>query len=165
MMHWPRPAREPPSTMSVQPRVLSLVSSRVPRFLGFPHCADLSKTGLSRASIYRYLARNWFPARRRIGPGRVAWLASEVVAWMETRPGVLCRPGLIMCAPWRQAVTADECANSWICSRRRRSIRSSVRKLCPTTIPAGYAARFKERALAKSKSHSARPSHPRARGA
>jgi prophage regulatory protein len=48
------------------------------------------KTGLSRASIYRYAARNLFPARRRIGPGRVAWLASEVLAWMESRP----RPNL-----------------------------------------------------------------------
>jgi prophage regulatory protein len=44
------------------------------------------KTGLSRASIYRYAARDLFPARRRIGPGRVAWLASEVLAWMESRP-------------------------------------------------------------------------------
>jgi prophage regulatory protein len=44
------------------------------------------KTGLSRASIYRYAARGLFPARRRIGPGRVAWLASEVLAWMKSRP-------------------------------------------------------------------------------
>ena len=44
------------------------------------------KTGLSRASIYRYSTSKLFPARRRIGPGRVAWLASEVLAWMETRP-------------------------------------------------------------------------------
>jgi predicted DNA-binding transcriptional regulator AlpA len=44
------------------------------------------KTGLSRASIYRYSARKLFPAGRRIGPGRVAWLASEVLTWMETRP-------------------------------------------------------------------------------
>lgn len=44
------------------------------------------KTGLSRASIYRYSISKLFPARRRIGPGRVAWLASEVLAWMETRP-------------------------------------------------------------------------------
>ena len=44
------------------------------------------KTGLSRASIYRYSAYHLFPARRRIGPGRVAWLASDVLAWMETAP-------------------------------------------------------------------------------
>ena len=47
------------------------------------------KTGLSRASIYRYVAHNLFPARRRIGPGRIAWLASEVLSWMQSRP----RPG------------------------------------------------------------------------
>lgn len=51
------------------------------------------KTGLSRASIYRYAARNLFPARRRIGPGRVAWLASEVLAWMESRPRLDLRCG------------------------------------------------------------------------
>ena len=44
------------------------------------------KTGLSRASIYRYVARNLFPSPRRIGPGRVAWLVSEVRAWMQSRP-------------------------------------------------------------------------------
>ena len=44
------------------------------------------KTGLSPASIYRYAARNLFPVQRRIGPNRVAWLASEVVAWVESRP-------------------------------------------------------------------------------
>jgi prophage regulatory protein len=44
------------------------------------------KTGLSPASIYRYTARDLFPAQRRIGPGRVAWLASEVLAWVESRP-------------------------------------------------------------------------------
>jgi prophage regulatory protein len=44
------------------------------------------KTGLSPASIYRYMARNMFPAQRRIGPGRVAWLASEILAWVESRP-------------------------------------------------------------------------------
>src|SRR5215471_1475476 len=46
----------------------------------------VAKTGLSRASIYRYIVRGLFPDRRRIGPGRVAWLASEVSAWIETRP-------------------------------------------------------------------------------
>jgi prophage regulatory protein len=44
------------------------------------------KTGLSRASIYRYVARNLFPSPRRIGPGRVAWLGSEVRTWMQSRP-------------------------------------------------------------------------------
>jgi prophage regulatory protein len=44
------------------------------------------KTGLSRATIYRYMARGEFPQRRKVGPGRVAWLASEVMAWSLSRP-------------------------------------------------------------------------------
>ena len=46
----------------------------------------VQKTGLSRATIYRYVRRNLFPPRRRLGPGRIAWLASEVLAWMHSRP-------------------------------------------------------------------------------
>jgi prophage regulatory protein len=44
------------------------------------------KTGLSRATIYRYMARGAFPPRRKVGPGRVAWLASEVISWSLSRP-------------------------------------------------------------------------------
>jgi prophage regulatory protein len=44
------------------------------------------KTGLSRPSIYRYMKRGHFPARRRVGPNRVAWVASEILAWIETCP-------------------------------------------------------------------------------
>jgi prophage regulatory protein len=46
----------------------------------------VQKTGLSRASIYRYVARNLFPPYRRVGPNRIAWLASEIVAWIHSRP-------------------------------------------------------------------------------
>jgi prophage regulatory protein len=46
------------------------------------------KTGLSRATVYRYMARGEFPQRRKVGPGRVAWLASEVTAWSLSRPVV-----------------------------------------------------------------------------
>jgi prophage regulatory protein len=46
------------------------------------------KTGLSRATVYRYMARGEFPQRRKVGPGRVAWLASEVMAWSLSRPVV-----------------------------------------------------------------------------
>ena len=44
------------------------------------------KTGLSRASVYNYIALGLFPRQRRIGPGRVAWRASEVRTWIEGRP-------------------------------------------------------------------------------
>jgi prophage regulatory protein len=43
------------------------------------------KTGLSRASIYRYINRERFPPRRRVGPNRVAWVPAEVIAWTEAR--------------------------------------------------------------------------------
>jgi prophage regulatory protein len=44
------------------------------------------KTGISRPSIYRYMKRGRFPPRRRVGPNRVAWVASEILAWIETCP-------------------------------------------------------------------------------
>ena len=43
-------------------------------------------TGLSRSTLYSYVAQGHFPRQRRLGPRRVAWLASEVRAWMVTRP-------------------------------------------------------------------------------
>jgi prophage regulatory protein len=46
----------------------------------------IRKTGLSRPSIYRYMQRGHFPPRRRVGPNRVAWVASEILAWIETCP-------------------------------------------------------------------------------
>jgi len=47
--------------------------------------AVVAKTGLSRSSIYSYVARGIFPRQRRLGPRRVAWLASEVRMWMASR--------------------------------------------------------------------------------
>jgi predicted DNA-binding transcriptional regulator AlpA len=44
------------------------------------------KTGLSRASVYNYMALGLFPRQHRIGPGRVAWRASDVRTWIESRP-------------------------------------------------------------------------------
>ena len=44
------------------------------------------KTGLSGASIYKYVDLGLFPRQRRIGAGHVAWRASDVRAWIETRP-------------------------------------------------------------------------------
>ena len=46
----------------------------------------VERTGLSRATVYRYTSSGILPPRRRVGPGRVAWLASEMIAWIESRP-------------------------------------------------------------------------------
>ena len=48
--------------------------------------AVAAKTGLSRSSIYSYVAQGLFPWQRRLGPRRVGWLASEVRAWIAGRP-------------------------------------------------------------------------------
>jgi prophage regulatory protein len=45
-----------------------------------------SNTGLSRASVYKYMALGLFPRQRRIGPGRIAWRASDIRKWIESRP-------------------------------------------------------------------------------
>jgi prophage regulatory protein len=46
----------------------------------------LARTGLSRSTLYAYIAQGLFPKQRHLGPRRVAWLASEVLAWMATLP-------------------------------------------------------------------------------
>jgi prophage regulatory protein len=46
----------------------------------------IARTGLSRSTLYAYVARDLFPKQRHLGPRRVAWLASEVLTWMATRP-------------------------------------------------------------------------------
>lgn len=43
-------------------------------------------TGISDVSWWRLEKDNKVPKRRQISPGRVAWLESEVIAWMESRP-------------------------------------------------------------------------------
>jgi prophage regulatory protein len=45
-----------------------------------------TKTGLSRSTVYAYIAAGSFPMQRRLGRRRVAWLASEVRAWIMSRP-------------------------------------------------------------------------------
>lgn len=43
-----------------------------------------SRTSLSRSSIYRLMARAKFPASVPLG-GRVAWVESEIEAWVLDR--------------------------------------------------------------------------------
>lgn len=42
-------------------------------------------TTLSGRTIRRYEQAGRFPPRRKLGPGRIAWLQSEVELWMEAR--------------------------------------------------------------------------------
>ncbi len=45
-----------------------------------------ARTGLSRSTLYSYVAIGLFPKQRHLGVRRVAWLASEVRAWIASRP-------------------------------------------------------------------------------
>jgi len=43
-------------------------------------------TGVSEPTWWRMEKRGEAPKRRQISPGRVGWLESEILAWMESRP-------------------------------------------------------------------------------
>lgn len=46
----------------------------------------IKATGLSRTTLYEWPKVGQFPKARNLGPKRIAWLASEVHAWMQSRP-------------------------------------------------------------------------------
>ena len=45
-----------------------------------------SITGLGRSSIYRLMQEGEFPQRVKVGPFAVRWRASDIAAWVESRP-------------------------------------------------------------------------------
>ena len=45
-------------------------------------------TGLSKATIYRLLARGEFPPRVKLSPRCVGWRVAEVDAWLAARAAV-----------------------------------------------------------------------------
>jgi len=61
-----------PATMPVQER-----------FMRLPEVIHVC--GLSRSTIYDLISRDAFPAQISLGGKNVAWLASEVSAWMNER--------------------------------------------------------------------------------
>ena len=53
------------------------------RFLRLPEV--IHQCGLSRSTLYDLIARDAFPAQVSLGGKNVAWLQSEITAWMEER--------------------------------------------------------------------------------
>lgn len=51
------------------------------RFLRLPEVMHLC--GLSRSTIYDLISRNAFPQQVSLGGKNVAWLHSEIIAWMS----------------------------------------------------------------------------------
>lgn len=45
-------------------------------------------TGMSRTSIYKMMQDGTFPRAVRIGPSAVRWRASDIAAWVDSRPVV-----------------------------------------------------------------------------
>jgi prophage regulatory protein len=60
------------------------------RFLRLPEV--VSTTGLSRASIYRFVSTGNFPAPVSIGPRAVAWSSAAVSDWITSRIEAASRP-------------------------------------------------------------------------
>jgi len=54
------------------------------KFLSKPEVLDMA--GLSHVTAWRMEKRGEFPKRRQISTNRVAWLESEILEWMNTRP-------------------------------------------------------------------------------
>ena len=50
----------------------------------------LTRVGVSYSSIFAWMREGRFPLAREIGPGgqstKIAWLESEIDAWLATRP-------------------------------------------------------------------------------
>ena len=45
----------------------------------------LTRTGLSRSSVYAKIATHNFPPSIKLGPRAVGWIADEVEAWIQSR--------------------------------------------------------------------------------
>ncbi len=43
-------------------------------------------TSMSRSSIYRLMQDGEFPRPVKVGPSAVRWRASDITAWLESRP-------------------------------------------------------------------------------
>lgn len=45
-----------------------------------------ARVGLSRSSIYAFMADGSFPKPIRIGPRAVAWRSTDIEKWLNSRP-------------------------------------------------------------------------------
>lgn len=45
----------------------------------------INTTGLSRSSIYAYMAKGMFPKPIQLGPRAVAWVEGEVIKWLQEK--------------------------------------------------------------------------------
>ena len=60
-------------------------------------------TGLSRASVYRLISEGEFPRPVRVSATGVRWKASDIAAWIKSRPQSTSEIGSTA-APWEPPV-------------------------------------------------------------
>ncbi len=63
---------------------MSNIKTQADEFLSVK--AVRARIGVSRTTILEWSKAGRFPKPRRLGDKRVAWLASEVSEWMQSRP-------------------------------------------------------------------------------
>jgi len=55
----------------------------------YMHRSEVLKiVGVSNSTLWRWEREGRFPARRQLGPSRVAWLETEIKKWMLSRQPV-----------------------------------------------------------------------------
>jgi prophage regulatory protein len=62
----------------------------------------LEITGVSTATIYRWIGEGHFPAPIKLGPNSTGWRESAVQAWLESREPVEVRRAETQQAPRKQ---------------------------------------------------------------
>ncbi len=62
------------------------------RLMRKPEVLELTAIG-SSSNLYYLMGKNFFPAPVRLGKKMVAWRASEVFGWIESREKVLLKGG------------------------------------------------------------------------
>lgn len=72
----------PPSSVPAIPPVTGGQFPR-DRFMRLPEV--ISTCGLSRSTIYDLISRDQFPSQISLSGKNVAWLASEIDRWMQSR--------------------------------------------------------------------------------
>lgn len=62
------------------------MTESIDRFLRLDEVLHI--TGLSRATVYRWIREGTFPKQVRLGPNSVAWRQSAIAKWMsDPNPG------------------------------------------------------------------------------
>ena len=59
------------------------IMEKVKKFIRLPEV--INRTGYRRTSIYEKISEGSFPAPVKLGPRAVAWLSTEIDAWIDER--------------------------------------------------------------------------------